>query len=248
MGNIECILDEVNSLSDSDLKILVNKIMDRLKLEKAFASPAKVIPRMECPVCRTNAHVVRSGRKHSKQACGKSYVTTSNTLLACSHDSSVVWKTVLADTLMGVSLDDTRDGLKLRHIKISHTSLVFMRHKIMLTLEDLQEISLAMIEDVVEADETHVPESEKGTKFGPGAKRKPRKRGTPAAKRGLSDEQICISTAVQCKSGDLVVQSENRARLSTKDVVDIYTGHVKRGALLLTDGMNADPKRAKRWV
>ena len=105
-----------------------------------------------------------------------------------------------------------------------------------------------MIEDVVEADETHVPESEKGTKFGPSAKRNPRKRGTPAAKRGLSDEQICISTAVQCKSGDLVVQSENRARPSTKDVVDIYTGHVKRGALLLTDGMNADPKRAKRWV
>lgn len=50
MGNIECILDEVNNLSDSDLKILVNKIMDRLKLKKAFASPAKVIPRMECPV------------------------------------------------------------------------------------------------------------------------------------------------------------------------------------------------------
>ena len=143
---------------------------------------------------------------------------------------------------MGVSLDDTRDGLKLRHIKISHTSLVFMRHKIMLTLENLQEISPAMIEDVVEADETYVPESEKGTKFGPGAKRKPRKRGTPAAKRGLSDEQICICTAVQRKSGDLVVQSENRARPSTRDVVDIYTGHVKKGTLFLTDGMNVYPK------
>ena len=143
---------------------------------------------------------------------------------------------------MGVSLDDTRDGLKLRHIKISHTSLVFMRHKIMLTLEDLQEISPAMIEDVVEADETYVPESEKGTKFGPSAKRNPRKRGTPAAKRGFSDEQICICTAVQRKSGDLVVQSENRARPSTKDVVDIYTGHVKKGTLFLTDGMNVDPK------
>ena len=98
MGNIECILDEVNNLSDSDLKILVNKIMDRLKLEKAFASPAKVISRMECPVCHTNAHVVRNGHKHGKQACGKSYVTTSNTLLACSHYSSVVWETVLALT------------------------------------------------------------------------------------------------------------------------------------------------------
>ena len=96
----------------------------------------------------------------------------------------------------------------------------------MLALEDLQEISSAMIEDVVEADETYVLESEKGTKFGPGAKRKPRKRGTPAAKCGLSDEQICICTAVQCNSGDIVVQSENRARPSTKDAVDIYTGNV----------------------
>lgn len=68
MGSIECILDEVNNLSDLDLKILVNKIMDRLKLEKVFAYPAKVIPRMECPVCHTNAHVVRNGHKHGKQA------------------------------------------------------------------------------------------------------------------------------------------------------------------------------------
>lgn len=102
-----------------------------------------------------------------------------------------------------------------------------------------------MIEDVVEVDETYVPESENWPKFGPGAKSKPRKRGTPAAKRGLSDEQICICTAVQRKSGDLVVKSEKRARPSTKDVVDIYTGHVKRGALFLTDGMNADPKLGK---
>ena len=138
---------------------------------------------------------------------------------------------------MGVSLDDTRDGLDLQHIRISHTSLFFMRHKIMLALEDLQEVSPAMVEEVVEADETYVPESEKGTKFGPDARRKPRKRGTPASKRGLSDEQICICTAVQRKSGDLVVKSENGARPSTEDVVDIYTGHVKKGTLFLTDGI-----------
>ena len=81
-----------------------------------------------------------------------------------------VWKTVLADTLMGVSLDDTRDRLDLQNIRISHTSLFFMRHKIMLALEDLQEVSPAMAEEVVEADETYVPEPEKGTKFRPDAK------------------------------------------------------------------------------
>ena len=242
MGNIECILAAGNNLSDSDLKILVNKIMDRLNHEKSFASSVKIVPRMECPVCHTSSHVVRNGHKHGKQtflyrACEKSFVTASSTSLSGSHYSSDVWKAVLADTLMGVSLDDTRDGLDLQHIRNSHTSLFFMRHKIMLALENLQEVSPAMVEEVVEADETYVPESEKGTKFGPGAKRKPRKRGTPASKRGLSDEQICICTAVQRKSDDLVIKSENCARPSTEDVVDIYTGHVKKGTLFLTDGI-----------
>ena len=250
MGNIECILATVNNLSDSDLKILANLIMDRLNPEKAFASPVKIVPRMECPVCHTSAHVVRNGHKHGKQAflcraCGKSFVTTSNTLLPGSHYSSDVWKTVHADTLMCVSLDDIRDRLGLQNIWISHISLFFMRHKIILALEDLQAVRPAMVEEVVEADETYVPESEKGTKFRPDAKRKPRKRGTTASKRGLSDEQICICTAVQRKSGDLVVKSENRARPSTEDVVDIYTGHVKKGTLFLTDGRNVYPKLGK---
>ena len=250
MNNIESILAAVNSLSDSDLKILVNRIMDRLHPENALASAVKIAPRLKCPVCHTNGYVVKNGHKHGKQAflcraCGKSFVTTSNTLLSGSHYSSEVWRMVLTDTLMGVSLDKTRDKLALLDIRISHTSLFFMRHKIMLALEDLQEVSPAMVEDVVEADETYVPESWKGKKFGPNAKRKPRKRGTPASKRGLSDEQICICTAVQRKSGDLVVKSENRARPSIKDVVDIYTGHVKKGTLFLTDGMNVYPKLGK---
>ena len=250
MSNIESLLNEARSLSKSDLKILVNRIMDWLNPENQQISSAKIVPRMECPVCHSNAAVVKNGHKHGKQAflcrkCGKSFVTTSNTLLSGSHYGIEVWKTVLADTLLGTSLDDTKDGLDLQHIKVSHTSLFFMRHKIMLALEDLQEVKPAMVEDVVEADETYVPESEKGTKFGPDATRKPRKRGTPASKRGLSDEQICICTAVQRKSGDLVVESENRARPSTKNVVDIYTGHVKKGTLFLTDGMNVYPKLGK---
>ena len=86
MGNIECILAAGNNLSDSDLKILVNKIMDRLNHEKSFASSVKIVPRMECPVCHTSSHVVRNGHKHGKQtflcrACGKSFITRSNTLL-----------------------------------------------------------------------------------------------------------------------------------------------------------------------
>jgi hypothetical protein len=63
-GNIECILAEVNKLSDSNLKIFVNEIMDRLKQKKTLASPGKVILRIECPVCHTNTHVVRNSHYH----------------------------------------------------------------------------------------------------------------------------------------------------------------------------------------
>lgn len=44
---------------------------------------------------------------------------------------------------MGIFLDDTRDRLDLQHIRISHTSLFFTRHKIMLALEDLQEVDVS---------------------------------------------------------------------------------------------------------
>lgn len=68
MNNIESILAAVNSLSDSDLKILVNRIMDRLHPENALASAVKIAPRLKCPVCHTNGYVVKNGHKHGKQA------------------------------------------------------------------------------------------------------------------------------------------------------------------------------------
>ena len=94
MGNIECILATVNNLSDSDLKILANLIMDRLNPEKAFASPMKIVPRMECPVCHRSAHVVRNGHKHGKQAflCGhvESHLLQQVTLFCLAHITAVM--------------------------------------------------------------------------------------------------------------------------------------------------------------
>jgi transposase-like protein len=251
MSCIERILTEARDLSRDDLILLVNKLMEGFSHESATSSPKKMIaPRLDCPICHSNAHVVRNGHKHGKQAyicrqCGTSFVTTSNTLLSGSHFGTEIWTKVLEETLRGTSLDKTVKSLASHGCKISHSSLFFMRHKIMLALEDMQVEQPATVEDVVEADETYVPESKKGTKFGPDASRKPRKRGTPASKRGLSDEQICICTTVQRKTGDLIVKSENRARPSSANVVDIYTGHVQKGTLFLTDGMNVYPRLGK---
>lgn len=248
MANIDTLIKELQKLSRNDLLIIVNTIMEKLNISDQAQNQPHVkmsAPILSCPNCGTADHVVRNGHKHHKQAflcrtCGKSFVTTTNTVLSGSHFDIDVWKKVLSDTLSGVPIDKTSERLG-----ISHKSIFEMRHKIMLVLENFQEDEPTVVEDVIEADETYVADSYKGSKFGLTAPRAPRKRGTAATKRGLSNEKICICTAAQRGSSNLVIRSENRARPSAKNVDDVYRGHVKDGSLMLTDGMNCYPHLEK---
>jgi transposase-like protein len=244
MAMTDFLIEELQKLSRDDLMIVINTIMDKLNIsapEPKHSHTKMSAPVLDCPDCGPAGHVVRNGHKHHKQAyicrsCGRSFVTTTNTVLSGSHFGISIWKAVLSDTLSGISIDKTAERLE-----ISHKSVFEMRHKIMLALENLEEDVPSVVEDVVEADETYVPDSYKGSKFGSTAPRAPRKRGTAASRRGLSNEKICICTAVQRGSSNLVIRSENRARPSAKNVDDIYRGHVKEGSLMLTDGMNCYP-------
>lgn len=69
MGSIDNILAEVRSLTDRDLQILMNRIMELLNPENAQNSPTKIVPRMECPVCHTNVSVVKNGHKQGRHFC-----------------------------------------------------------------------------------------------------------------------------------------------------------------------------------
>lgn len=66
-----------------------------------------------------------------------------------------------------------------------------MRQKLLAFLEDVIRQS-AMLDGMIEADETYVQESQKGK---PVTHRKARKHGESATKRGLSTEQMCICVA-----------------------------------------------------
>ncbi|MBD0859445.1 IS1595 family transposase, partial [Erysipelotrichaceae bacterium 7770_A6] len=59
----------------------------------------------------------------------------------------------------------------------------------------------------IELDEKYVLNSHKGEKID---NLKPRKRGGSASKRGLSNEQICLPTAVQ-RNGTAVLKATNTA-------------------------------------
>lgn len=246
MRNLNEIITELKSLPEADLKIVFNEVLEGFgETSSSKKAPRMAAPLVPCPNCNSTDYVVRNGHKHGKQAfwcknCCKSYTSTTNTLLCMSHYGLETWRQVLADTIDGISLDKTS-----KRMGISHKTLFYMRHKIMLALEDYLHEVPAAVGDVAEADETYVPESFKGKKFAADAVRAPKKRGTRASKRGLSDQQICICTAVQRKTGSPIVRSENRARPSVANVQSIYKGHIQPGTLILTDGMNVYPSLAR---
>ena len=97
-----------------------------------------------------------------------------------------------------------------------------------------------MVGHEVEMDETYVTHSRKGrvVEGHPG-----KKRGTPATKRGLSDEKICILTAVQ-RLGKCIARSLNVAKPSSMDV-ETFCECITDESYVWTDGLTSYVKPLK---
>ena len=89
-----------------------------------------------------------------------------------------------------------------------------------------------MLTKEIEVDETYVTHCRKGRKIEghPG-----KKRGTPARKRGLSKEKICILTAVQ-RSGNCIARSFNVAKPRIDDVLQ-FSRCIEDKSYVWTDGL-----------
>jgi transposase-like protein len=187
-----------------------------------------------CPHCGSGK-VVKNGRKHGNQAylcrdCGKSYVSTTKSAIEHSRSSKTVWKQVISDTVSGVAIDKTAENLCL-----SHSTVFNMRHKILYAVERSLLEAPVELSGVCETDETYVLESVKGRKIQGDYHRKARKHGAVAAKRGLSDEYICVCTSVtgEAKNVSLAV---NRATPSKQEILAVFGGRVSENTVVLCDG------------
>ncbi|MBO5569862.1 MAG: IS1595 family transposase [Clostridia bacterium] len=194
------------------------------------------VPRPDCPYCASKS-VVLDGKQCGKQrywckSCNHSFVPTTNTLMSKSHYDKGTWETVINDTFQGVSIDDTADKLN-----IPHRTVFRMRHKVLLALQFIEENLPTELKNIAELDETYVLESEKGKKFDENATREPRKRGSKASKRGLSNEQICICTGVERNQGSSYAVTVNRAKPSNKELKEAFSSHIEEGTVLFTDGL-----------
>ena len=217
----------INRLPEDGIETLLDAA-----LKMMLPTPSK---RPDCPHCRSKK-VIKYGKKDGKQrfqcsACSKTFMLTTNTIMAESHQPVWAWEQLIKDTMNGLSIDHSAKALE-----ISHQCAFDMRHKFLLALMDFMADNQTKLGEVSELDETYVLESYKGSKFSDSAIRKPRKHGAKAERPGISSEYICICTGIQ-RQGEPFAKTVNRAKPSTAELKEVFDGHIDSGTLILCDGL-----------
>lgn len=217
--------------SDADIEKPVKTVKEAEKPAKITYKPSS------CPDC-SGKHIVKNGHKGGTQRfmcknCGRTFATTNGTIMQYSHFGKEAWEQAIADTLDGkISLDKTAEKLG-----IHHSTAFYMRHKILMALEQCADNSPTVLGNISELDETYILDSYKGSKFGPDAPRDTRRHGAVASKPGISDEFICVMSGVQRDGGPAFAISLNRAHPSTDEIIDAFSDHIERGCVAFTDGL-----------
>lgn len=230
MTDREKLFKYLKKLPDETISKLLDAVTQLLPDEEDRLVPA-------CPYCGS-ADVIRYGHKCGKQrfsckTCGRTFVTTTHTIMSQSHSPANIWQRVISDTVHGHSI-----GYTAARLNLNHQTVFNMRHKILLSLQQMPEASAVVLGDVSELDETFVFECYKGKPLPETLGRKARKHGAKAQKRGISNEYICICTGIQ-RGSCAYALSANRAKPDAEKLAGLYKEHIVQGTLVLCDGLKS---------
>lgn len=122
-----------------------------------------------CPYCGCS-HVVKNGHKYNKQEylckdCTKTFVSTTNTIMAPSHQPREIWEEVITDTISSDAID-----YSVKRLEISHNCVFYMRHKMLMALHDVLEEAVISLDEVTKVDEAFVLDCYKGSPLPPEAR------------------------------------------------------------------------------
>lgn len=221
------LIDMIGSLSEKQVErlcVLATEYLD-LNAELEDTTPKN------CPCCMNpESRFIKkgfSGRKQRYQckSCGKKFTYDAGKITAFSHQSEEKWVIFIQDTVSLKSIDECAFN-----ISVSHPTAFYMRHKLLSFLEKVI-IEDHILEGIIEADETYLPESNKGIRV---TTRKPRKHGEPALKSGLSSVQFCICFATD-RDSHIIARCVNRARPSAEHVKTAIGSRLGEGSVFVCD-------------
>lgn len=231
--DIRKLTSAIGKLSAADLGAIKKAVSKReRKVEAAIVENEMAEAVKACPHCghkKLRSAGSKGGRKRFKclsTACGKTFNGLTGTPLAGLHSPDKF----LANARHMIAGDSVRATAKA--LGLNKDTAFHWRHRFLESLDAMQPTKL---QGVVEADETFFLESFKGQRKG--IPRKPKKRGTPAAKRGLSKEQIPVLVARdRTSAATLTAVLPSR---KGKDISESLSPKLAKDTVLMTDGATA---------
>ena len=222
----------IEALSAADVRQVAATVTERIKQddgELAVRERARHVER--CPHCCGTAWgpwgVGRAGLPRFRcKACGRTFNGFTGTPFAYLKKREKLQAHARC-MLGGISIRRTAAVLG-----IHRTTAFSWRHR---CLEGPEQRNPTLLGGIVEVDETYFLRSFKGQRTG--LPRPAKKRGMPAAQRGLSPEQIPVLTA-QSRSAPAVFSAILRSR-KFHDVDALLAPRLAPDVLLMTDGLSA---------
>lgn len=185
-----------------------------------------------CPKCGADEHsLIKKGLSRGKQRfqckCSqKKYTYDSQQLTFYSHQPMEAWIKALEATLRLDPLDETA-----RVIGVCRSTAFYMRHKLLAFMEKALDSGNAL-DGLVEADETYVPESQKGRKV---THRKARLHGEGVNLQGISHEQLCVCVATD-RNHHVAARCGNRGRPTCGQIETALADWIANEVVFQCDG------------
>ena len=209
----------------------------------AFLASKKTIV---CPHCGS-VHILKNGHRNGRQRfvckdCRTTFGLTNNTILHQSKKDLAVWTLYINCMMQKLPL---RKTAKICHMNLA-TAFAW-RHKVLDALTNMMDG--IKLDGVVECDETYELVSFKGNHKNSSTFQMPRpsrKRGGVAEKRGLSQEQVCITCGVNL-GHQSVGRISNLGKPSCKELASVLDGHVESGSVMVTDSHRGYCKLADQY-
>lgn len=186
-----------------------------------------------CPHCGANGFsLIKKGFSRGKQrfqckCCQKKFTYDALQITSHSHQPLEAWILALESTLRLDSLEETA-----RVVGVCRSTAFYMRHKLLVFME--QALNGAETLDIlVEADETYVPESQKGRMV---THREPRNHGEGVNLRGISREQLCVCVATD-RDHHVIAKCVNRGRPTGENIEEAIGQRIAEEVVFQCDGI-----------
>lgn len=227
---------EISTLTEYQVKQITAQVKEYLQLNHDLQDTTPQV----CPFCKEHGSFIKkgfSGRKQRYQCkcCGKKFTYDALQLTYWSRQTPDKWATLIEDTISLQPLTKVEEDLE-----VSHPTAQNMRHKLLVFLSE-NVGKMPILDEIIEADETFVVESRKGT---PVLDRKPRKHGEGAQSRGISLEQLCVCIATD-RNAHITAKCVNTARPTGEEIISAIGDSIGMDCVLLCDGNTAYNKLAE---